>query len=185
MSNVETLKKQAKIWLDTYSCPEYLVNVEQLFRDIKEQDTRQVIKDEYLRKTLEELWSKSTGINSMLERTVGADADLAREDLARLHRLYSCVPDGNSKIADSVKIHIYSWGNHLIQKSTEIPTNQSSDHELIRSLIDLHDRFLRIVKNQFQSEQVFHKALKEAFEEFINKEYYTSALLARFANVIL
>merc|ERR1712048_279946 len=36
-----------------------------------------------------------------------------------------------------------------------------------------------------QSEQVFHKALKEAFEEFINMNYYTSALLARFANDIL
>jgi len=67
----------------------------------------------------------------------------------------------------------------------EAKGGDKSDHELIRSLIDLHDRFLNIVKTQFQSEQVFHKALKEAFEEFINKEYYTSALLARFANDIL
>merc|ERR1712032_118947 len=56
---------------------------------------------------------------------------------------------------------------------------------LISQLIDLHDRFLNIVKIQFQEEAVFHKALKEAFETFINKEYYTSALLARYANDLL
>jgi len=120
-----------------------------------------------------------------LERTVGADAEAAREDLARLYRLYTCVPGGNNKIAEAVKVHICSLGNTFIQKSKEAKGGDKSDHELIRSLIDLHDRFLKIVKNQFQSEQVFHKALKEAFEDFINKEYYTSALLARFANDIL
>jgi hypothetical protein len=142
-------------------------------------------RDEILKHHQDELLTKSTGINSMLERTVGADAEAAREDLARLYRLYSCVPGGNAKIAVSVKEHICGLGNSFIQKSKEAKGGDKSDHELIRSLIDLHDRFLKIVKNQFQSEQVFHKALKEAFEEFINKEYYTSALLARFANDIL
>ena len=45
--------------------------------------------------------------------------------------------------------------------------------------------FLNIVKEQFQQDAQFQKALKEAFEEFINKEYYVSALLARYANDIL
>merc|ERR1740129_1589385 len=142
-------------------------------------------RDEILKHHQDELLGKSTGINSMLERTVGADAEAAREDLARLYRLYASVPGGNSKIADSVKVHICSLGNSFIQKSKEAKGGDKSDHELIRSLIELHDRFLKIVKTQLQSEQVFHKALKEAFEEFINKEYYTSELLARFANDIL
>ena len=67
-------------------------------------------------------------------------------------------------------------------------SKQSKDndaHKLITQLIDLHDRFLKIVKIQFQEEAVFHKALKEAFETFINKEYYVSALLARYANDLL
>lgn len=90
---------------------------------------------------------------------------------------------GNPKIAEAVKRYICKLGNEYIQKSKA--QKSGTDHALIRQLIDLHDRFLKIVKTQFQQEQVFHKALKEAFEEFINKEYYTSALLARFGNDIL
>jgi cullin 3 len=56
---------------------------------------------------------------------------------------------------------------------------------LIRNLIDLHDRFWNIVKENFNQDPIFHKALKDAFEDFINKEYYTSNLLARYANDIL
>merc|ERR1712087_290894 len=76
---------------------------------------------------------------SMLERTVGAGAEAAREDLARLYRLYASVPGGNNKIADSVKVHICSLGNSFIQKSKEAKGGDKSDHELIRSLIELHD----------------------------------------------
>eukprot|EP01083_Nonionella_stella_P242414 845609_1 len=101
------------------------------------------------------------------------------------YRLYSCVPGGHTKIADSLKVHIFNLGNNLIKKSKQGKSGDESDHELIRSLISLHDRFLKIVKHQFHSEQVFHKALKDAFEEFMNEDFCTSALLAQFANDIL
>eukprot|EP01084_Bolivina_argentea_P149953 261877_1 len=101
------------------------------------------------------------------------------------YRLYSCVPGGHTKIADSLKVHIFNLGNNLIKKSKQGKSVDESDHELIRSLISLHDRFLKIVKHQFHSEQVFHKALKDAFEEFMNEDFCTSALLAQFANDIL
>eukprot|EP00485_Elphidium_margaritaceum_P002331 CAMPEP_0202686960 /NCGR_PEP_ID=MMETSP1385-20130828/2697_1 /ASSEMBLY_ACC=CAM_ASM_000861 /TAXON_ID=933848 /ORGANISM="Elphidium margaritaceum" /LENGTH=767 /DNA_ID=CAMNT_0049341651 /DNA_START=114 /DNA_END=2417 /DNA_ORIENTATION=+ len=189
-------KQKSRFWLDQQTCPEYLVQAEKCVQDeegrlasyidkYSNEGLMTATRDELLKHHQDELLSKSTGIDSMLERTTGADAEAAKEDLARLYRLYSCVQGGNSKIADSVKVHICSLGNNYIQKSKEAKGAEKSDHELIRSLIDLHDRFLKIVKTQFQSEQVFHKALKEAFEEFINKEYYTSALLARFANDIL
>jgi len=189
-------KQKSRFWLDQQSCPEYLIQAEKCVQDeegrlasyidkYSNEGLMTAARDEILKNHQEELLAKATGINSMLERTVGADADPAREDLARLYRLYSYVNQGNEKIAASVRQHICSLGNNFIQKSKEAKGGDKSDHELIRSLIELHDRFLNIVKTQFQSEQVFHKALKEAFEEFINKEYYTSALLARFANDIL
>jgi len=189
-------KQKSRFWLDQQSCPEYLIQAEKCVQDeegrlasyidkYSNEGLMTAARDEILKNHQDELLEKATGINSMLERTVGADADAAREDLARLYRLYSYVSQGNEKIAASVRQHICTLGNNFIQKSKEAKGGDKSDHELIRSLIDLHDRFLNIVKTQFQSEQVFHKALKEAFEEFINKEYYTSALLARFANDIL
>jgi cullin 1 len=188
-------KQKSRFWLDQQSCPEYLVTAEKCVQDEEGRLASYIDKyssdglmtatrEELLKHHQDELLDKSTGINSMLERTVGADAESAREDLARLFRLYQSVQGGLAKIAESVKQHICALGHAFIAKSKEAKEGEK-DHELIRALIDLHDRFLKIVKTQFQSEQVFHKALKEAFEEFINKEYYTSQLLARFANDIL
>jgi len=59
------------------------------------------------------------------------------------------------------------------------------NHELIINLIKLHGRFLDLVRGSFQGDQLFHKALKEAFEDFINMNYFTSNYLAKYANDIL
>lgn len=47
----------------------------------------------------------------------------------------------------------------------------SSSHEqqYVRSVIDLHDKFLQYVHTCFSNTSIFHKALKEAFETFCNK----------------
>ena len=62
---------------------------------------------------------------------------------------------------------------------------RETDHELILSLINLHNRFINIVRIQFCGNTVFLTFLKQAFEEFINKEYYLSMLLARYSNDVL
>ena len=56
---------------------------------------------------------------------------------------------------------------------------------LIDNLINLNRNMLIIIKTKFNDNQLYHKVLKQAFEEFINKEYYVSALLSRYANDIL
>ena len=84
-----------------------------------------------------------------------------------------------------MKNHIIKLGKNFVEKSKQL---KYQNHELIIFLINLHDRFLNIVKNEFQQDAQFQKALKESFEEFINRDYYinyVSALLARYANAIL
>ena len=44
------------------------------------------------------------------------------------------------KIANSVQTRICDLGNRHIQKSKEVFGANKSDHDLIRSLIDLHDK---------------------------------------------
>eukprot|EP01084_Bolivina_argentea_P188507 324501_1 len=81
-----------------------------------------------------------------------------------------------------MKKYICNLGNEYIAKSKE---KTLGEHQLIESLINLHNKCLNIVKNELHEEVIFHKALKESFEEIVSKEYYTHALLARFANDIL
>lgn len=44
------------------------------------------------------------------------------------------------------------------------------EHAFIRSLVDLHDLYAQYVQECFGNSSLFHKALKEAFETFCNKQ---------------
>ncbi|KAH9626689.1 hypothetical protein KSS87_021588 [Heliosperma pusillum] len=58
----------------------------------------------------------------------------------------------------------------------------------VRKVIELHDKFMAYVTDSFQSHTIFHKALKEAFEVFLNKGVAGSSsaeLLATFCDNIL
>ena len=62
---------------------------------------------------------------------------------------------------------------------------ESRPHQVIINLLNLHRNMLKIVKSQFNEKQLYHRALRDAFIEIMNKEYYISALLARLANDLL
>eukprot|EP00497_Spongosphaera_streptacantha_P000994 TRINITY_DN166_c0_g1_i5.p1 TRINITY_DN166_c0_g1~~TRINITY_DN166_c0_g1_i5.p1 ORF type:complete len:494 (-),score=137.03 TRINITY_DN166_c0_g1_i5:2-1483(-) len=149
-------------------------------------------RDELLKEHQKELLAKDTGIDRMLERTQGGDSTKAKDDLARLFRLYQAlaIDKGLQPIADAMKRHVCQLGRTHIEKSQELAKEKGGgsgdkNHELITNLIKLHDRFLNLVKGSFQGDQLFHKALKEAFEDFINMNYFTSNYLAKYANDIL
>ena len=99
--------------------------------------------------------------------------------------MYKAVVNGFDKISAAMRQHICKLGYQFIKKSKDNQQQNKTDHILIRDLIDLHDRFLKITKIQFMNENLFQLALKQAYEEFINKENYVSSLLARFVNDIL
>jgi hypothetical protein len=67
----------------------------------------------------------------------------------------------------------------LIYEDSKHVVGNKDKHTLVTNLINLHDRFLKIVKNEFQSHREFTRAMKESFEKFINQEYYVSNYLAR------
>ena len=66
-------------------------------------------------------------------------------------------------------------------------TDASADanHALVRNLIALHAQYNEVVQTCFEKAQVMQKALKRAFEEFINKDNRVSKLLAKFVNDVL
>lgn len=60
-----------------------------------------------------------------------------------------------------------------------------SNHDMVTKLIDLHANYNRIIKTCFESNPVFQKALKKAFEDFINRDDRVSHLLSKFVNDVL
>jgi len=184
----EFYKVASEKWLNTLSCPEYLVRAETAIGDelgrirsylhsSTEDEMMKQIRLEILASHEEQLLNSHTGIVNMLEEG-------KCDDLARLFTLYSEVEKGLQPIAKAMKDYIIKLGDGFISASKEEKDNEknASKHLLVEKLISLHDRFLKVVKEQFKNHQVFTKAMKEAFEKFINEEYYTSNYLARYVN---
>eukprot|EP01084_Bolivina_argentea_P263791 446616_1 len=119
--------------------------------------------------------------HSMLQQTETNNMN-AKEELKRFHHTFSTIPGCQDQIADLFKLHINDVGSNYIQKSKSCKYTYSNDCQLIQSLIDLNQTFLKMINNEFRGNDIFNKSLKYAFEEFMNKDYYVSKVLARFAN---
>ncbi len=181
----------SSLWMEEMSAPHYLRRAEQCINEDKQRLTSychqasaegllKATRDALLKSHEDALLAKETGINQML-----AAKSLLKDDLSRLYSLYADVKEGLGPVSEAMKAHVCSVGHSLVQKSKG-ETTAAAAAELVSSLIALHSKFhAEIVGECFQKDALFLKALKEAFEEFINKEYYVSAFLARFSNDLL
>ena len=109
--------------------------------------------------------------------------DNAKQELGKIYGMYvsKSLNNGISQLAQTFKKFIINTAMSSIKEAKQNNTKK----KFIQSIINLHHTALMIVKQQFDEEVVFHKSLKEAFEDFINREYFTSAVLAKFANQVL
>jgi len=186
---LEYYKVASGKWLHSMSCPEYLVRAEKAIEselgrlksylhNSTEAELMKEVRIQILANHQESLLNADTGIVSMLK-------ERNSEDLKRLFSLYKEVENGLAPVAQAMKEYICKLGDSYISDSKQVPAGGKNKHTLITNLIDLHDRFLKIVKIEFESDREFTKAMKESFEMFINKEYYVSNYLARYVNDFL
>merc|ERR1712137_1213242 len=117
-----------------------------------------------------------------------------REDLGRMHRMFTLVDNGLAPIALSFRQYVTDRGNKIVDDRMEQTKQMSSksealgDTSFIQTLLDLHDRFKSIVQECFSQDSLFQKSLKEAFEVFINRDigkFSFAALMSSFCDRIL
>ena len=73
-------------------------------------------------------------------------------------------------------------------RSEKTTKEKNSDPEFVRSLLDLHDQCQEIVKNDFENHVLFQKALKNAFDQFINEKvgkFSTAELICSYVDRVL
>lgn len=185
-------KRKAREWLDQDACPTYLEKAEKVIDqeiDRVENYLHRVTLDPLIRECYlrllkdhqEELLTKQTGIEKML-------SDNATADLTRMYKLYSRYPSDLDYIAKKVHDHIKKAGEAVVNNAAPKSSGGSAadaNHALVKELIKLHAQYNDVVKVCFQEAQVFQKALKRAFEDFINQDNRVSKLLAKFVNDVL
>merc|ERR1719361_910760 len=181
----------AEKWLQTKSTPEYLIEVERvqeaemdrlvsyLHPGTSEQPLMHCLRETLLRTYQDQLLTQDSGLIRMLD-------EQAADDLARLFALYKEVKDGIQPIADTFKAYICSLGYEYIKEAKDAEQADSKESsgkmDLIAKIIALHERFHGHVTKDFDNNQDMSRALKDAFEEFINKPNSVVRYLAKYAH---
>ena len=101
---------------------------------------------------------------------------------------------GLTPIGNIVRKHIQDVGLALVKGQTAKPDDKETDlMPYVQQLLDIHDKYTELVgtgpeKGCFQGHTIFHKAMKEAFEVFVNKDIgktTTAELLSQFCDNLL
>merc|ERR1719461_2644656 len=181
----------AERWLQTKSTPEYLIDVDKVFSDELERLTSYLhaetsmqplmhcLRETLLRQHQSTLLEQDSGLIRMLD-------EQAATDLERLYRLFKDVTDGIKPVADTFKAYVCSLGYEYIDEAKQAEQADSKEAagkmNLIAKIIQLHERFHGHVTRDFANDQLISRALKDAFEEFINKTNYVVRYLAKYAH---
>mmetsp|Transcript_16886 Transcript_16886/g.32946 ORF Transcript_16886/g.32946 Transcript_16886/m.32946 type:complete len:759 (+) Transcript_16886:693-2969(+) len=196
----EVYRKKAQEWIEQDALPEYLRKAEAALEtegervdNYLEPQTKAklqgVVMDELLAQHETALLEKEgSGCRALLR-------DDKSEDLARLFKLYQKVHKGLEPIAAIVREHVTKQGMEIVEKresalaSAQTPKEKDSlDPAFVQSLLDLHEKNQSLVKTEFEADSLFQKALKEAFETFVNHDVgkrSNAELLANYCDRIL
>jgi len=96
-----------------------------------------------------------------------------KKDLQSTLLLLSHFKNGLGLMAMIVQNFISSKGNDIInQHRANLDSGEkdkNDDPKFVKALIDLHEKSLDAIKMNFSGHSIFHKALKDAFVEVLNK----------------
>eukprot|EP00574_Skeletonema_japonicum_P002825 CAMPEP_0201715338 /NCGR_PEP_ID=MMETSP0593-20130828/1536_1 /ASSEMBLY_ACC=CAM_ASM_000672 /TAXON_ID=267983 /ORGANISM="Skeletonema japonicum, Strain CCMP2506" /LENGTH=740 /DNA_ID=CAMNT_0048204801 /DNA_START=36 /DNA_END=2258 /DNA_ORIENTATION=- len=184
-------------WIARDSTPDYLIKAEKALVEEKERvgaylnsatepKLRSVVEDEILQKVQMNLLEKEgSGCGVLL-------ANDKTEDLQRMFSLFSRLENGLQPMADIVEKFITSQGNACTEKrQARLDSGQkdkNDDPDFVKSLIDLHEKYLGVIRETFSSHHLFQKALKNSFEVIVNNDVGTfsnAELMSTFCDRIL
>jgi len=121
-----------------------------------------------------------------------------KSDLARWYRLFSRpgVSKGIEPAAEMLKTQILQQGTDVVKgfrarlEQAERNGGEGTPHaqELIETLMDIHEQYLEVIVSCLGSHARFYRAMKEAFESFLNQPLGTvtcAELLATYCDSLL
>ncbi|KAH0730543.1 hypothetical protein KY289_001731 [Solanum tuberosum] len=193
---------KASNWILEDSCSDYMLKAEECLEREKDRVSHYLhssSETKLLEKVQHELLSVY-GTQPLEKEHSGCHAllrDDKVENLSRMYRFFSKIPQGLDPVANIFKQHVTAEGTALVKQAEDAASNKKADKRdvvglqeqvFVWKVIELHDKYLAYVNNCFQNHTLFHKALEEAFELFCNKGVAGSSsteLLATFCDVIL
>jgi len=93
--------------------------------------------------------------------------DQRMDDLARMYRLFARIHRGLDPMAVIIKEHATTEGTRLVKAHADLPELDFKNY--VTDLIALHDKYTTTLTKVLDNHSVFQKAIKDAFEAFINQ----------------
>ena len=206
-------RRKAALWIEEDSTPEYLAKAEECLIAEEKRVERYLhvnTKPKLLREAETQLLAEHQA--RLLEKENSGCAALLQDDkkadLARMYSLFGRIPNGLEPMAEMFRKHVESEGLKLVGQAGEAveakkrqdkadggrpvkgqsSSGSTPEHYFIRDVIALHDTYMAYVTECFGASSLFHKALKEAFEAFCNKQVAGASaaeLMASFCDTLL
>lgn len=191
-------QKKAQIWIESDSTPQYLQKAEAAIAAEQDRVTRYLIPaTEHKLISVCVLRLLQEQETALLEKDGSGCRVLLRderkEDLSRMYRLFNRVENGLGPMASILKEHITHMGEDIVQQretsiENEAEKESANDPTFVNLLLALHDKYKAFVSEQFDGNPLFQKALKEAFEVFVNHnvgKYSNAEMLCTYCDRLL
>jgi cullin 1 len=195
-STREYYAKKREDWIND-STPDYLIKAEMALTEERnrvadylnsssEIKISKVVEEEILEKVETVLLEKeNSGCRALLQNDKS-------EDLQRMFRLFQRLENGLIPIASIVQEFITTMGHEIINRRQARldggEKDKNDDPKFVKSIIDLHEKYLGVVKKDFSGHSLFQKALKDAFVDIVNKnigQFTNAELMSTFCDRIL
>lgn len=204
-STREYYARKRQDWIND-STPDYLIKAEDalLAESRRVSDYLNPNSEENLLKVVEEELLETVETTLLEKETSGCRALLQNdksEDLQRMYRLFSRLESNNGNgtstaglqpIAAIVQDFITQQGIDVVQRRQarldDGEKDKNDDPKFVKSLMDLHEKYLGVVRRDFAGHSYFQKALKDAFCEIINRnvgQFTNAELMSTFCDRIL
>lgn len=188
--------KKREEWIND-STPDYLIKAENSLNEERarvvdywnsssESKILRVVEEDILESVETILLEKeSSGCRALLQNDKS-------EDLQRMFRLFQRLENGLQPMAQIVQEFITTMGSDIVnQRQARLEggeKDKNDDPKFVKSIIELHEKYLGVVKKDFTGHSLFQKALKDAFVEVVNKnvgQFSNADLMSTFCDRVL
>lgn len=114
------------------------------------------------------------------------------EDMARMYRLLSRIPDGLEPLRTRFETHVRKAGLAAVQKVQSSEGDKLEPKVYVDALLEVHSQYQLLVKQAFNDEPEFSRSLDNACREFVNRNEVCKSssnkspeLLAKYTDVLL
>lgn len=168
------------------TCPVYMRKAEQRLLEEQERVAQYLDRstDPKLRAILEEELVKAHASSLIEMEGSGCRAmfrDAKTEDLERMYLLFARIPSTLEELRGAMAEYVKSAGRELVADQERV----REPVVFVKGLLDMRDKFDRIVSDAFQGEKAAQKKLQEAFEDFINMDTRCAHYLALYVDDLL